>query len=320
MPDRIEPFLSAIGLADLVPVFQAAGLDREALLALPDARLEELGISPGDRARIRAAASACADGFAPDASEGWRTTSSPWEATREAPFVNCLGMLFVPIPRYRTLFSICLVRVCDYESYCRKVGRPLPACDFTQGLDHPVVNVTWKEATAFCDWITRRERERGIIDQALVYRLPTDPEWSAAVGLPEEPGANPKARSGRCRGYPWGQNFPPPRGVGNYSPALRVDDFPETSPVASFPPNSLGIYDLGGNVWEWCMDFYEPGERDRTARGASCFNNGEDYLRSSHRDHVDPNRCRNNVGFRVVLSEHLYKDPLRRVDADPWTV
>jgi len=60
-----------------------------------------------------------------------------------------------------------------------------------------------------------------------------------------------KARSGIAEGYPWGPDFPPPPDAGNYHSRLKCGNFPETSPVGSFAPNKLGIFDLGGNVWEW---------------------------------------------------------------------
>ncbi|MEX1118219.1 MAG: SUMF1/EgtB/PvdO family nonheme iron enzyme [Terrimicrobiaceae bacterium] len=248
----------------------------------------------------------------------WVTTSNPLEATKEAPFLNSSGMLFVPVPLYKTLFSMCLVRLCDYTLYCQAKKLPIPDCDFPQGPDHPVVNLTWHDATKFCEWLTKKEQDEKILPADLLYRLPTDLEWSAAVGLPHEPQGSPKARSGKAEGYPWGISFPPPLGSGNYSPILRVDEFRETSPVASFPANEFGICDLGGNVWEWCSDQFSPPEETHVARGAACFNDSEEYLRSSHRDSIAPTKSRNNLGFRVVLSGGIYKDPLHRVHYNPW--
>ncbi len=248
----------------------------------------------------------------------WVTTADPLRAQKDAPFLNSSGMLFVPVPRYKTLFSICLVRLCDYTLYCQAKKLPIPDCDFPQGPDHPVVNVTWHDAVKFCDWLTKKEQDEKIITPDLVYRLPMDAEWSAAVGLAQEPQGSPKARSGKAAGYPWGIAFPPPLGAGNYSPLLKVDDFAETSPVASFPANEFGICDLGGNVWEWCSDQYAPPDENRVARGAACFNDSEEFLRSSHRDNIAPNKSKNNLGFRIVLSGELYKDPLHRVHYSPW--
>jgi formylglycine-generating enzyme required for sulfatase activity len=233
---------------------------------------------------------------------GWKVTRNPAAATRALPFMNCCGMLFVPVPRFKTLMSITPVRVCDYASYCEKKHIVHPQVDFHQSPEHPVVNVTWHEARAFCEWLTAREHEKNLLTPSLRYRLPTDLEWSAAIGLFPEEQSSPHLRSGRMPGYPWGKNFPPPVNAGNYSPSLGVDDFHETAPVGSFAPNRFGFYDLGGNVWEFVNEPYEPGSQVKVARGASCFNEGEDYLRASYRDPIEAGRRRNNGGFRLALS------------------
>lgn len=315
-----DSFLSGLGLKDLAPLFAAKNLDVEAILKLTDEDLLALGVEkPGDRARLLAAARSADEGLTTSGPAGWKTTTNPDAATKDMPFVNCFGMLFVPIRRFKTLVSICPVRVCDFESFCEKKHRPMPVCDYAQGPDHPVVNVTWHEAKRFCEWVTEREQTRGLIHSSLVYRLPTDPEWSSAVGLMEEPESTPRVRSGKAPGYPWGSKFPPPRGIGNYHPRLNTDDFPETSPVAEFPPNRYGIYDLGGNAWEWCMDPYDPESEDRVLRGASCFNDTEQLLRSSYRDKLGPSKTRNNIGFRVVLSKSPFKDATEAQRNSRWT-
>jgi formylglycine-generating enzyme required for sulfatase activity len=111
------------------------------------------------------------------------------------------------------------------------------------------------------------------------------------------------------KAYPWGAEFPPPRGAGNYHPSLAVDDFRETSPVGSFPANDFGLHDLGGNVWEWCQDAYDRESERRVLRGASCFNDDDEYLLSSHRDGNTPGARRNNNGIRLVLASDQERDP-----------
>jgi len=259
------------------------------------ALLEEVRADPGSRALAA----------------GGRSTDNPAEASLGCPFVNSIGLPFVPIPGFKTPLCAWIVRVKDFESYCAQTKTPYPDCDFSQAPDHPAVNVTWNEARSFCRWLTRAEWDAGRLAVGMAYRLPEDLEWSAAVGLPGEHKSTPGERSGRLPGYPWGPVFPPPKGAGNYHPLLGVDDFRETSPVGAFTPNILGIYDLGGNVWEWCLDEYEPGTGLKVLRGAACFNDDAEYLLSSYRDKCRSDRRRNNNGFRIALSASAASE-------DPW--
>ena len=77
---------------------------------------------------------------------------------------------------------------------------------------YPIAQVTWEDASDFCGWLTEKEQREGKLDKNQGYRLPTDQEWSQAVGLPEESGSTPKEKSGRIKDvYPWGREWPPPR-------------------------------------------------------------------------------------------------------------
>lgn len=227
-------------------------------------------------------------------------------ASIEAPFVNSLGMRFVPIPRFATLVSIWPARAKDFEVYVTEKGISMPEQCSSSTPDHPVVNVTWKEAGDFCEWLTQKERAAGRLPEGLEFRLPSDLEWSAAVGLPHEEGNRPDQRSGVLDGYPWGATWPPPQNAGNYSQELGVDEFEFTSPVGSFPANQFGIYDLGGNVWEWCHDLIDRTHDCRVLRGASWFNGYQDRLKSSFRNDLGHQDSRfSSFGFRVVLGAPL---------------
>jgi formylglycine-generating enzyme required for sulfatase activity len=246
-------------------------------------------------------------------------------------------MRFVPVTGTRMLFSVWETRVVDFSAFVAATGYDTGngmvtlASDgwkqrganwrhpgFAQGPDHPVLGVNWNQANAFCEWLTRQERSAGRLPGEAFYRLPTDLEWSAAVGLPPENGATPKERSDRIKGvYPWGQQWPPPsHSAGNYRgeesrigqepakwstiPGYR-DGFARTAPVGSFPANRFGIHDLGGNVWEWCADLFAPGRPERVLRGASWRNDAPTELLSSHREDGPPDSQDPIVGFRCVL-------------------
>ena len=91
-------------------------------------------------------------------------------ACKEAPFVNSLGMKFVPVPGTNVLFCTTETTVAQYQA--AGLGYQAPA--FPQGSNHPAVNVSWNEAKAWCAWLSQREGKK--------YRLATDAEWSLAVG------------------------------------------------------------------------------------------------------------------------------------------
>ncbi|MFT5465979.1 MAG: sulfatase modifying factor 1 [Verrucomicrobiales bacterium] len=128
---------------------------------------------------------------------------------------------------------------------------------FEQTDDHPVVGVSWQDAQAFCAWLSKKENA--------VYRLPTEAEWELA------------ARAGTSTHFSWGDEarntIHRHANVGNVEleryrahAAERhwlldletepADPHVFTAPVASYEPNLFGLHDMGGNVWEWCQDYY----------------------------------------------------------------
>ncbi|MBV8483365.1 MAG: SUMF1/EgtB/PvdO family nonheme iron enzyme, partial [Verrucomicrobia bacterium] len=237
-------------------------------------------------------------------------------ATKEKPWENTLGMRFVPVAG--VFFCIWDTRLQDYEQFVQQSD--YPASDkwkdpgFKQGPDHPVVNVSWDDAIAFCNWLTTREKGLGLLPVRMSYRLPTDLEWSGAVGLGTEPGNTPEQKKGKIKVYPWGLGWPPPSGSGNYCgeetkggrsswPVISGynDGYARTSPVGAFPPNRYGLHDMGGNVWQWCEDWSNTSRYRRVLRGASWLNEHPDDLLLSHRRDDTPTSRRDNYGFRCVL-------------------
>lgn len=293
----MEAILRAEKRENLLPNFQREGIDDAVLGYLTDADLKSLGIARiGDRRRLLAA-------FASLSNENIAKAASPMpKASASKPHVNSIGLSFVPIPRFGTLACTYPTRVKDYKIYCEEKDMEFPNQTNPTADDHPVVNVTWHEAIDFCLWLTAKEREAGLMPEDQFYRLLTDLEWSAAVGLPNEAEETPAERSKQKPGYPWGPVYPPRKGIGNYHQSLKVDNYEFTSPVDAFDPNELGIYDLSGNVWEWCMDNFNTSRTYHTLRGGAWDFYGSGLM-SSARNANDPNGKGVSVGFRIAWAE-----------------
>jgi formylglycine-generating enzyme required for sulfatase activity len=243
-----------------------------------------------------------------------------------SPRTNGLGMVFVPVPHTRVAFSIYETRAKDFAAF----AATKPKLDGTNwnraayhgvtavsnGADFPVVDVSWNDAVTFCAWLTETERVAGKISAKQLYRLPTDVEWSEAAGIGDrETNGLPKDKSAKLENiYPWGTQFPPPPGAGNFADQAALnyftnwphiegynDGFVTTSPVGSFKANAFGIYDLAGNALEWCEDFYDASHRQRVLRGGAWNNCGPKSLLSSYREHAAPERFSVVTGFRCVL-------------------
>lgn len=199
--------------------------------------------------------------------------------------------------------------------------------DSLDGADQPVVNVGWEEAARYANWLSQKDKLKPAyrdVGGKLVavtpapngYRLPTEAEWELVARL-----AGGK-RKAPLR-YPWGDAMPPPSNSGNYANdgARRLpfaiigyrDGHAASAPVGSYPANRAGLFDLGGNVAEWCHDFYDASlgatarardpmgpasGRFHVVKGSSWRSGTITELRLSYRDYSE--KPRDDVGFRIA--------------------
>jgi sulfatase modifying factor 1 len=153
-------------------------------------------------------------------------------------------------------------------------------------LNDPITEVTWEEANQFCEWTGGR--------------LPTEAEWEYA------------ARAGKAEINP---SLEESRDKANFAGTSGNDTYVNTAPVKSFDPNEFDLYDMSGNVWEWCKDGFSktyfasspasdpqgPAEfKGHVVRGGSWDSDRKEYLRISYRTSMTRS---NKVGFRCVLDD-----------------
>lgn len=239
----------------------------------------------------------------------------------EKSFTNSLGMKFVKVPGTKVLFCIHETRRQDYEAFFAEN----PNADtswknqMTSGVpvgdrnDHPVVSVNKDDAQAFCSWLSKKEGKQ--------YRLPTDREWSVAVGIGNEETTTPTTTPAMLNqkiqdAFPWGGDFPPQTKdmAGNYADSATLDKMPKrlvienytdgfatTAPVMSLRPNKMGLHDMGGNVWEIVSDPYSPDVPEYVMRGGCWHDRERLFLLSSCRVHHKNEGRHNDAGFRCVV-------------------
>ena len=180
-----------------------------------------------------------------------------------------------------------------YQSFIAVTGYS-PPCDWPGGHfidmlhDHPVVNVAWYDALAYCRWLSA-ETDRP-------FRLPTEAEWEKA------------ARGTSARTYPWGDEFDKTR-CNTWEAGMG-----RTTPVNAYPSGAgpYGVMDMTGNVWEWCSSLHaeypyraDDGREDLAAEGWRALRGGSwlDYewgARAARRLSGQPDYMSRNTGFRVA--------------------
>ena len=135
----------------------------------------------------------------------------------------------------------------DYDRYARDAAVELPDDSEWGRGRRPAVNVAWREAVAYAEWLSRKSGHH--------YRLPSEAEWEYA------------ARGGSTTRYWWGERID--RGRANCAGCASLWDGERSAPTGSFPANPFGLHDTAGNVWEWTADCYEKDYRGAPSDGSA---------------------------------------------------
>lgn len=180
----------------------------------------------------------------------------------------------------------------EYDTFAKATGRTLPNDEGWGRGDHPVINVTWEDATAYVEWLSLKSGHR--------YRLPSETEWEYA------------AAAGTDSAFWWGYQ----KGVNNANCFNCGSEWDgrTTSPVVSLQPNAFGLYNTAGNVQEWVQDCYKSsylnaptdgsavefkGCGERVARGGA-FNKPAASMRTTKRSRFVTSTSISSLGLRVV--------------------
>lgn len=179
----------------------------------------------------------------------------------------------------------------QYDYFCDDTGRAEPESMAVGRGKHPVINISWEDANAFCAWLSGKTTGK-------TFSLPTEAQWEKA------------ARGTEKFKYPWG-NDSPTCDLANYNNCIGT----ATAEVGSYPDGGspYGVFDMAGNVWEWCKDWYDgnyyniSGHNDpqgpvsgtsRVVRGG-CYSSNANNIRTAERSNHDPQRSFQYIGFRI---------------------
>lgn len=165
------------------------------------------------------------------------------------------------------------VTFAEYDRFCAAMGREKPDdCGWGRGA-HPVINVSWEDAQAYCAWLSGETGE--------TYRLPTEAEWECACRAGSQTRWSYGDEESRLGDYAW----------------FSKNSGRKTHPVGGKRPNAWGLYDMSGNVWEWCQD--GAAGAPRVVRGGS-WNSHARSCRCASRFRVAPADRFDYLGFRLV--------------------
>ncbi len=167
------------------------------------------------------------------------------------------------------------VTVAEYMHFVKETKREDDRKWKEKEYNHPITSVSWHDAKAYCDWLSEKTGDE--------YRLPTEAEWEYAC------------RAGTTTKWSFGDDEEELEKYAWY----RENSNRTTHPVGEKKPNPWGLYDMHGNVWEWCEDWYDEDKDTKVLRGGSWFNVAV-FSRSAFRFRGIPVSRYGGNGFRLL--------------------
>lgn len=169
------------------------------------------------------------------------------------------------------------ITIAEYMHFAKEYGEHLPKWD-EELLDEnaPIISISWYNAVSYCNWLNKKQKK-------YFYRLPTEAEWEYSC------------RAGTTSKWSFGDDE---KELGQYA-WYNKNSEGKTHPVGLKKSNPWGLYDMHGNVWEICEDWYNSDKKDKVLRGGS-WSNVDSVTRSAVRFWNNPSNSFSYVGFRLL--------------------
>lgn len=238
----------------------------------------------------------------PDSEKGHQKDEKQREVTLTKPF--SVASTEITQKQWFTLMGTTFEDLINKQRGPLGRGAKLSSTPSATGDEEPMCFVNWQDALDFCEALTKKEQADGSLPADKKYTLPSEAQWEYAcrAGTSSVFGTGNTLTSKDANFYgklPYGTTE-----LGEYRK--------KTIPVASLPPNPWGLHDMHGNVYEWCLDWYEespttttdpvgPDTGDSRIIRGGAWDRKSTSCRSAYRYSRDPNRRAHNIGFRIVL-------------------
>jgi formylglycine-generating enzyme required for sulfatase activity len=240
-------------------------------------------------------------------------------------FINHKKQTFIQLQDTSSYICTHEVTVGEWKEFLKDSQYPWDfKTPFPQTDIHPVVGINLIDATSYCEWFSKKSIFERTITPYQIYRLPNQKEWGIANQLNEYIVDSPSMdqRTSDEAMFPWGKEWPPVENAANLS-ARDIPDYKDayefTAPVGSFKPNSIGLFDISGNVWEWNLEENNTGQQTAFLRGGSWAYFQKATLLSKYKYTINLQSRYPTVGFRICLvdkklAQLLAKTP-KKIDA-----